>query len=415
MAPRNLWHFTTEAGALRAGVTEPCTCKGRRFPTKRHGVGDEWRVDIPGQPKRSFEKKGDAVAWETQVRADLQKGIQPLDPTKGQELLEIHYAGWLATHRYAGTSSRTVAYRVNGHILPALGKKQLREITHSVVKAWLAEMRTKLDPKTDRPYAPHTVARVYDALATILQAAVDDEKISAHPCRNIPYPTPPDRPDLVVWEQERVDAVLAGIPEEDYGLALLAATCGHRQGEAFGVSTADIVFLKREIEISHQVQFVRGAGLTLVPPKGKRGRRTVPLPTVTAQALAARLASQPTLTVTCACHGKDYELLYHQGGRPLAHNRWNERVWHPALRAAGIDPDNDDEETGLHQFRHFIASLWIAGGRPIHEVSRFLGHGSIAITDKVYAHLFKAAKDKARAVVDAAFAPRPQRLKAVDE
>jgi integrase len=51
----------------------------------------------------------------------------------------------------------------------------------------------------------------------------------------------------------------------------------------------------------------------------------------------------------------------------------------------------------FHALRHSHASALIAAGLDIVTVSRRLGHGSPAITLRVYAHAFSADKDEAAA------------------
>jgi hypothetical protein len=42
----------------------------------------------------------------------------------------------------------------------------------------------------------------------------------------------------------------------------------------------------------------------------------------------------------------------------------------------------------VQSFRHTYASLMLAVGFPPYEVSRWLGHASLATTDSIYAHMY---------------------------
>lgn len=53
-----------------------------------------------------------------------------------------------------------------------------------------------------------------------------------------------------------------------------------------------------------------------------------------------------------------------------------------AVRAAGLPP-----ELRLHDLRHTFASLYLIDGGDIFKLSRILGHNSVAITERCYAHL----------------------------
>ncbi len=60
----------------------------------------------------------------------------------------------------------------------------------------------------------------------------------------------------------------------------------------------------------------------------------------------------------------------------------------------------------VHELRHAAASLMLAAGTPLPEVSRVLGRSSTRITDEVYAHLgheaLRGADDRLAGVLDPA-------------
>ncbi len=55
-----------------------------------------------------------------------------------------------------------------------------------------------------------------------------------------------------------------------------------------------------------------------------------------------------------------------------------------------------------HALRHCYASVALAHGIPITEVSRWLGHKSIEVTHQAYGHLVPASWDRARTALDEA-------------
>jgi len=77
--------------------------------------------------------------------------------------------------------------------------------------------------------------------------------------------------------------------------------------------------------------------------------------------------------------------------------------WRKALKAAGL------ESSGYtpHSLRHFFASTALAGGVPILEVSRWLGHRSIKITADIYGHLTEDAPERCRQIMQRALRPAP--------
>ncbi|SDJ29450.1 Phage integrase family protein [Nonomuraea maritima] len=51
---------------------------------------------------------------------------------------------------------------------------------------------------------------------------------------------------------------------------------------------------------------------------------------------------------------------------------------------------------GLHQLRHYYASVMLAGGVSIRELAECLGHADPGFTLRVYAHLMPGSHDRAR-------------------
>jgi integrase len=83
-------------------------------------------------------------------------------------------------------------------------------------------------------------------------------------------------------------------------------------------------------------------------------------------------------------------------GEPIRLANWRQRVWDPAVAAAGL--------TGLtpHDLRHTAASLAIASGASVKHIQRMLGHKDAAMTLNVYASLFEDDLDYVSDRLDAA-------------
>jgi len=86
-------------------------------------------------------------------------------------------------------------------------------------------------------------------------------------------------------------------------------------------------------------------------------------------------------------------------------------VWKPALVEVGVIPppykDNrgrrrykTDRTTGLHALRHYFASISLADGVNITELSEYLGHYDPGFTLQMYTHMLPSSYDRARQAVD---------------
>jgi integrase len=117
----------------------------------------------------------------------------------------------------------------------------------------------------------------------------------------------------------------------------------------------------------------------LVPVKTRTSVRTIPLPQVVVDGLAAHLAEFPTA-------GLIFE--------PITRQLFS-KLWRAAVTRAGLP-----QEITYHSLRHYYASLLIRHGESIKTVQERLGHSSAVTTLNTYSHLWPDSDDRTRAAVD---------------
>lgn len=428
MAVTDLWHFASEADAHKAGVTEKCSCPGAKqgYPTKRHRVGMQWRVDnyVQGRRQRiSFAKKTGpqgADAYDHQVNADLQRGVVRFDAARG-EISFADYATEWVQNRYPDPNSRRAAMgRLNRHLIPFFAGKNMTDtaITKSTTAAFLAHLRAKPKAYGGGLLHGNTVEGCWVLLTSIMTTATEvDEIRQRNPCKGVPRPKR-KRPVLLeadVWEPEVVAQLLELIKEQNayhHPIAVLAATCGLRQSECFAVAADDITPLRGRLTVRHQVAVDKNGRRHLKPPKGGKVR-IVALHQNTAGVLAAHIMKHGTTTVSCTCcRRSQHKLLFTAKGALIDRKRWNETVWHPVIDAAGLA---GDDAAGLHQLRHHIISYLLLGGADIKSVQAFAGHSSSRMTLDIYGHLMAAGTDRVLDIIGAASATKPTQEKKEEE
>lgn len=130
---------------------------------------------------------------------------------------------------------------------------------------------------------------------------------------------------------------------------------------------------------------------TFGPPKTESSNRTIPLADFVLDAVADHLRRFPA--------GPGELVLRSPAGLPLDSDRFGHQ-WRRAVRAAGVPG------LGYHSLRHSFASTLLSNRVSVKAVADWLGHANPAITSKTYAHLMPADEEVARAVLDAALAPR---------
>ena len=338
------------------------------------------------QRTRSFSRKVDAQRFLTTVEADKLRGSY-IDPAAGRVTFAAFAAQWAEAATVDAKTRDTRASHLRAHLLPAFGGMELRAIRPSTVQRWLAA--------ASRDLAPSSVRVVLATLSTILAAAVDDDLIVKNPCRSRSVQAPPLPGDRVQpFTVDQVRRIIAALPERYRATASVAAGCGLRQGETFGLRVADVDFLRHRVDVRQQIRHVSGQGRVVAPPK--RGKaRTVPLPETVAAALAEHLRAFPA--------DRDGLAFTNPKGGPIAASTYA-CVWKPAVVAAGLEPSR---ENGFHALRHHYASVLLEAGVSIRALADYLGHSDPGFTLRVYTHLMPAAEDRARQAVDAAYSCEP--------
>jgi integrase len=346
---------------------------------------------------RHFERKVDAQRWLDEVTADLLTG-RYVDPAAGRTTLGAFADRWLAAQTFDPLTRETVESRIRVHIQPTLGNAELRHLRPSSIQAWVRSRQTEVAPS----YCRLLLAN----LSTILAAAVDDGLIATNPCASSSVKAPKVTPSRVVpWTVERVQAVVAGHPDDFRAAPLVGAGLGLRQGEVFGLAVDAVDFLRRTVHIRQQVRLV-GGQLVFAPPKGGRERQ-VPLPDVVSVALAEHLRTRPPTEVTLPWSepgGREHAaplIFVNRNGDALTRAYYQHNAWTPALAAAHVDRNRSN---GFHALRHHYASVLLQRGVSIRAVADYLGHHDPGFTLRTYAHLMPEDEDRSRAAIDAAYA-----------
>lgn len=346
-------------------------------PAAADGRGKRWRaryVDPDGKEHaRGFARKTDAQRWLDEVTAAVVTG-QYVDPKAGQVMFRDYAERWREIQVQRPSSRAHVETMLRRHAYPTLGDKPLSSILPSDIQAWIKSLGL----------APATVGVIHGIVSTIMKAAIRDRRIVANPCDGTKLPKV-QRQQIVPLTTEQVSAVRDALPAELRALVTLAAGTGMRQGECFGLTVDRIKFLERTVTVDRQLVTVQGQAPTHGPTKTQASNRTIPLPQVVVDALAAHLAEFPV--------GPD-GLVFTLGGKPITRQAFGHK-WRPAVSAADVPAG-----TGFHALRHYYASLLIRHGESVKTVQARLGHASAVETLDTYSHLWPDSDDRTRDAID---------------
>lgn len=349
-----------------------------------------WRDEAGKQRKRGFARKVDADKFRSEVEHQLNTGAY-VDPAAGKVAFQPYAEQWrLAQPHRPNTASRTES-GLRKHAYPVFGGRPITSIRESQLQAWV----TGLD------LAASSVRTQWSTVRAVFAAAKRDRIITIDPTEGVKLPEL-DIVEIVPLLVEQVDALADGVPGRYRALVEADAGSGLRQGEMFGLEVPHVDFMRGAIKVQQQIQPATGHRVEICKLKNRHSYRTVPVGRVVTESLAQHLAAYPARAVEVVDTTgrkpvtRTARLIFTtERGLPLHRGEFNERIWGPAREAAGVP------ETGMHDLRHFFASLLIRGGLSVKAVAKLLGHANAAMTLNVYSHLWPDDEDRSREAVDA--------------
>ncbi|CAN2175307.1 XerC Integrase [Candidatus Nanopelagicaceae bacterium] len=305
----------------------------------------------------------------------LPKATGSSHSSHSKELLGNYLLNWLeGEHQHQIAHSTYKRYRglATHHIIPILGKMQLRKVMPADIQQVISTMR-------GAGQSPRSQQQARALLSVALGQAESNGTISFNPVNKVRTPINRGR-EIEPLSLEEVKRLLETYKQTPMSARLhIALLCGLRQGEALGLRWQDVDLDNGVIEVRNQVQMIEGKR-QLTGLKTERSRRSVVLTKGTVEALHRHRELMAVMKSGSGIHWKENDLVFpaHDGSPRLATIDYND--WKRALRLCGI------ARRRLHDARHTAATLMYGQGIGIEVISRALGHSSSAITSKLYVH-----------------------------
>ncbi len=334
-----------------------------------------YRDDAGKEHARHFTRKVDAQRWLDEVTASVLTGAY-VDPRAGRVTFGEYARAWQQAQIHRRNTAAAVDSALRVHALPRFGARQMASVRPSEIQAFVREL-------TEKGLAPATVRVTYQHLRSVFRAAEQDRVIARTPCQRITLPRV-ERARIEPLPTTSVHALADAMPPRWSALVILMAGTGLRPGEAAGVTLDRVDFLRRTLRVDRQLLLTWPP--TFGPPKTSTSHRTVPLPQVVVDALAAHIAAFPP--------GTEGALFTMRDGSLVNRDRIT-RAFKRAVEASGAP-----SATRMHDLRHYYASLLIRHGESVKVVQARLGHASARETLDTYSHLWPDSEDMTRTAVD---------------
>lgn len=313
------------------------------------------------QITRTFDTQREAHAWLASMSAELAESDQGPSVTDWLQ-------SWLADQPFTKPSTlATYRCHVERHIIPLLGATPVADLSNSSVDGFVVAL-------VDRGLAPATVHRVVATLRSALGSAVRSGLITSNPVRGVRLPSVPARPHAV-WTVEQAREFLAHCSDDAVGVLLrLALLTGMRRGELLGLSWPDVDLDGQEL-IVRASRVAIGGQVVTGSPKSRVGVRRIYLDADTCKAINTWRWTQ------ARCIGpNDGPVFTHVTGVPFQ-PWWVSRAFEKSIERLGLP------HIRFHDLRHTSATIGLAAGESLKEVSARLGHADIAITANVYSEV----------------------------
>lgn len=326
---------------------------------------------------RHFERKFEAERWLAEVSADMLTG-RYCDPRAGRKTFRAWYEEFAERQVWAPTTADVAASTLRQ--VP-FADMPLSAIRRADIERWVKSMSTS-SPRRPDGLALTTMSGRLHFVRSALRAAVAERLIAEDPTAGVKLPrnTRATKHHRIIPTTDQLRAIMAAADEDFRAWIAVCAFAGLRPGEASGLQVEDVDFLRRVIHVRRQIQGNSVGSVRECAPK-YGSARDVYVPGDLTDMLSEHVAKFGV---------RAPGWLFTREAHPLTRRLYG-TLWRNAMTGAGVE-----SVITPHALRHYFASGLIAGGCDVVQVQRALGHGSPAITLRIYAHEWPTAEDRTR-------------------
>jgi len=290
-----------------------------------------------------------------------------------------------SSNRSSGTRETYRSIYRNG-IMQRLGAMALAEISRTDVAEWFAWLQKTYPERKNRN------AESYTLVASVFNAAVDDELVTASPCKVRKAGKKPEAVQKELLTVEQLTGIVEVLPSHYRLAVLVASACALRIGEWSELRRKDVHLTSdgkgetvgARLYVSRQVTEDREASTKVVGQTKNRRTRFIPVPNGLLESLLEHIDGM-----------ESEQLLF-----PNADGEWTDRRrFNKAFKRAAESVGRGDVSS--HDLRHFGGTAFTQSGATLAEAMARLGHATTGAALR-YQH---ATEQRARELADSMALP----------
>ncbi len=322
------------------------------------------KVYVEGrQVTKTFTRKRDAELWKQQMIVDRERGVLKLENAQCQFSFSEFCDQWIETKALQIARKTLDSYHciLRNHLRPVLGKKKLPDIGMKEANQLVALL-------SHLGKSPKGINMILGLLKAMLNDAVRWELLPHNRIQGLRTLKVPPR-TARYWMPEDIQRFLAANRgSELYELWVVALNTGMRRGELGGLCWDKVDFQNRLIHVARQ-----------------RDRHGLKESTKTASSFRYVPMNEACRVVLedLKAQGRHPDFVFtYRSGEPIDVQHLTERCFREAMERAGVP------RIRFHDLRGtFAANVCMAPDGDLYGLSKILGHSSVDMTVKRYAHL----------------------------
>ena len=330
--------------------------------------------------------------------AAIQRG--EIITTKKLKLVDF---AWQWYHDYceknlAPKTQQTYKNYLEQRIIPLLGHLDLNKLNPRHIIRFINEMKEhgkRLDGKEGN-ISDETIRYCFRVLSSMLKDAVQWQVIPSSPCGRVKPPKVAKHQAAVLNEEETRMMLncLENEPIKYQAIIIIAVSTGMRLGEIMGLQWSDIDFSVDTLTVSRTNQVIKGKGIITKSPKNDSSARSLTLPKRTIEILKRYKKWQNEQRLLLGNLWNDSDWIF---------TTWNGTSMYPTTPSKWFREflkRNKLPHIPFHGLRHTSATLLIAQGAPLKNISSRLGHADIRTTGNIYGHALQSVDRKLADTMD---------------